>query len=121
MSEFFLFGIILTKIARKVAKNRYSEAGEIRVHGHTSLVSFKKIATLLKLSRSNPFQLIHPHVSSVKDIGNIRVCILRGNQPISGSFSPHKFPASTKKPRKTVIFSSCGEYTQISLCLLKYG
>jgi hypothetical protein len=55
-----------------------------------------------------PFPII-PHLSTVEDAGNIRVCILRGNKPISGSFSPPDFPTYTGKLRITDFFCSCGE------------
>jgi hypothetical protein len=61
-----------------------------------------------------------PHVSSIEDTGNMRVCILRGNKPISGSFSFLYISANTGKTRKMPIFGSCGEYAQISPCLPKY-
>jgi hypothetical protein len=35
---------------------------------------------------------------------------LRENKPYTGSFSPDCARANTGKPRKTLLFLSCGEY-----------
>ena len=55
---------------------------------------------------------LSPIYPPVEDTGNKRVCILRKNKPISGSFSLLDTFVNSGKPRKTALFSSCGEYAQ---------
>jgi hypothetical protein len=53
-----------------------------------------------------------PFILLRKDTEKIRVCILRSNKPISGSFSYPGIKVNNGKPRKTFLFSSCGKYAQ---------
>jgi hypothetical protein len=51
-----------------------------------------------------------PFIPLFEKNGNKRVSILRKNKPISGSFSLPDTFVNTGKPRKTLLFGSCGEY-----------
>jgi len=65
--------------------------------------------------------MISHHSFYVGNTWNMRVYILGENKPNTGSVPPPDFPTYIGKPRKTLLFCSCGEYAQISPCLPKYG
>jgi hypothetical protein len=65
--------------------------------------------------------MVSHHSFYVGDTWNTVVYDMRENKPYTGSDSQPDITADTGKPRKSLLFCSCGEYAQLSPCLPKYG